>query len=487
MTRSFLASAAIYGLADFVSKFLAFAVFPLYAHIFSVEEFGVIALVTTAAGLVALILNLGMNNAMQRFYLDPATEPQARPKLVSTGLAFLAGWSLVVTLLLIACSAPLRDLLQHRYHVGWILLALALATNIPAQILQYSQDVLRIHFSPWKFTVTSLLKNVAGAVFALILILLFGYGLEGFFWGYFAAAMLALPLSLWFIRGDLVPRFDAALARQMVVYGYPFIFGGLAYWVFGSLDVWMLTELSDNTNVGWYSIAAKFAAILTFINAAFGQAWAPFALKAYAEDPGHARLFSRVFSYWFFGLTIIGMLISLFGYELLWALTPQPYWPAAGALSALAMGAVLLGTTQVTVLGISLARKTSVIAHCAWMVALLNLVLNFLLIPRFGALGTSIATFLSYAVLSALYLYYSQRLHPIPLEKGKLLLTLAFVLLTVFVSIVLQAFPWSITIFAVKLFFLAGTLGIGFRFGILEIPVLVRLLRDLYPARRAAG
>ncbi len=481
MIRTFFASAAIYGLADFVAKFLAFAIFPIYAHIFSVEEFGIIALISTAAGLVALFLNLGLNNALQRFYLDPTTGVEARSRLVSSGLTVLAGWSIAATLLLIVCIAPFRELLQDRYHFGWLLLVLALATNIPVQILQYCQDVLRIHFSPWKFSVTAVLKNVTGIIFSLILIVVFGYRLEGFFWGYFAAAALALPLSLWFIRKDLVARFDGALARRMFVFGYPFIFSGLAYWVLSSLDIWMLTELSDNTNVGWFGIAAKFAAILTFINSAFGQAWAPFALRLYAEDAGHARIFSRMLTYWFFGLTSAGMLLSLFSYELLWILTPPAYWPAASSLSALAMGTVLLGTTQITVLGISLARKTSVIAHCAWLVALVNVALNSLFIPRFGALGASVATLLSYAVLSGLYLFYSQRLQPIPIEKAKLILTFVIVLLTVVVSIALLAHPWSLTVLIAKILFLVSMLGIGFKARVFEFAVLMRVLRETSP------
>ena len=169
-----------------------------------------------------------------------------------------------------------------------------------------------------------------------------------------------------------------------------------------------------------YSIAYKFAGILLFVNAAFGQAWNPIALKLKNDDAKDRVAYSRVFSGWFFFLTIAGSAIVLFGNEALRLLTPREYWTAAPALAPLVMGVVLSGTTQITGLGISLENRTRLFAGAAWTTALVNVLLNFLLIPRFGALGAGIATFLSYALLTGLYLYWSQRLHPIPLEISKL-------------------------------------------------------------------
>ena len=50
-----------------------------------------------------------------------------------------------------------------------------------------------------------------------------------------------------------------------------FIFAGIAYWIFGSMDRWMISILSDNVQVGLYSVAFKFASIVLFINTAFGK------------------------------------------------------------------------------------------------------------------------------------------------------------------------------------------------------------------------
>ena len=70
MQKSFLKDIAVYGSSTFFFSIVSFLVFPVYAHIFKVSEFGILSLVASWAGIIATVLNLGINNAVQRFYLQ---------------------------------------------------------------------------------------------------------------------------------------------------------------------------------------------------------------------------------------------------------------------------------------------------------------------------------------------------------------------------------------------------------------------------------
>lgn len=477
MLKRLVKDTAIYGSGDFIFKLIAFAVFPIYAHVFSVAEFGIMSLVTTVAEFIGTFLNMGMNNAVQRFYWDPNLSESRRPLLVSTGFWVLLIWSIFLTALVLFIIYPFAEAIRYRYEILWIFILLSLLSNIPAQILQYSQDVLRLHFSPWKFTLISAWKNFFGVLLGLLLILGLKQRLEGFFWGNFGALIVSIPLGFWFIRKDLRLQFDASIAKEIIHFGYPFVFAGLAYWIFGALDRWMLSELSNNTEVGLYSIAFKFATILLFVNAAFGQAWSPFAIKIYSNDPQYRYVFSRIFSYWFFGLTFIGVLLSLFSFEMLYLTTPGAYWPAATILVVLAMGMVMSGTTQITAVGISLERKTHLFAISAWLTAIINIVLNLLMIPIWGALGAAIATLISNAILTSYYLYWTQRLHPIPLEVKKLLFSLILILLTIGFSFYINKIEWGIKIVIFKLLFCGLIIFLGYSYEIVNLSDIRKLTK----------
>jgi len=461
---------AIYGAGDLALRLVGFFVFPIYAHVFSVAEFGVLALITTTTGVVALLASPGLTMAMTRYYWDPEVPLERRPVAVSSGLAALLAWSTTVVALAIAGIFPVRELIASRYGATWLMVLIGLLAVVPEQILQYSLNVLRLHFSPWKFTLVSFFKNVFGVALGLVLVLAFQGGLLGLFIGAFAGALIGVPVALFLIRHELTPRLDPAIAKRLLAFGYPFIFAGLAYWIFGSVDRWMLAEMSNNTELGLYAIAYKFAGILLFVNTAFGQAWSPSALKLRNEEPAYRLAYARALSAWFFFLTLAGAAITLFAGEALRLLTPREYWAAAPVLAPLVMGVVLSGTTQITGLGISLENRTRLFATVAWATALANVVLNLLLIPRWGALGSAIATFLSYALLTCAYLFWSQRLHPIPLEKSKLLYSAALVVIvTAAGSGPLVAEDWSLVTILAKLALLALMAAGAFPLGIVDL------------------
>lgn len=429
MSKNLAKDVVIYGGADFLFKMIGFATFPIYAHVFSVTDYGLMSLLGVTAGLVGMLVNLGVNNAVQRFYWDPETKDGHHAILVSTGLLQLLCAGLVVLFCLLLILYPARSWVQDRFGIEWGLIVLTMCAIIPDQILQYALDTIRLHFTPMRFLILSFLKNILGVALGLWLIIGLGKGLYGFFGGALITSLLSVPIALWFIRKDLVRQFDWAVARKVFHYGYPFVFAGLAYWVFGSMDRWLLAELGNTTEVGLYSIAFKFATVVIFVNGAFGQAWSPYAIKLMRDDVNYRKTYSGIFSLWFFLLSMMGLAISVFAKEALMLLTPKEYWAASTTLGVATMGGVLYGTTQITALGISLEKRTGLLTHGAWLTALVNFVLNVLLIPTYGALGSAFATLISYAVLTCFFLYWTQRLHPLPLEKNRLLFCCIVVLM----------------------------------------------------------
>lgn len=455
MLKNLGKDAVIYGGADFLFKIIGFAVFPIYTHVFSVTDYGLMSLLGVTAGLIGMLVNVGVNNSIQRFYWDPETKGVHHALLVSTGLIQLIAISSTVLLCLLVGLYPVQAWIQGRFGIVWGLIVLVIVTILPDQILQYTLDTIRLHFTPVRFLILSFLKNILGIVLGLWLIIVLKKGLYGFFGGMLVSSLLSVPFALWFIRKDLKFQFDWNVSKKVFSYGYPFIFSGLAYWVFGSIDRWLLAELGDTKEVGLYSIAFKFATIITFINGAFSQAWSPYAIKVMNENVNYRHIYSRILSVWFFLLALIGFAISIFSNEALMVLTPKEYWMDSTTVGVVTMGIVIYGTTQITALGISLERRTVLLSHGAWLTALVNFLLNLALIPKFGALGSAFATLVSYFVLTSFFLYWTQKLHPLPLEKYKLVYSCCVVFIGLLIPQFLAHIGHSFTIIVSKFLLLS--------------------------------
>ena len=477
----FVREIAVYGLGDLVFRVIGYGSFLIYARIFLPEEFGVLSLVITIGSIIGIFQELGMNNATQRFYLDPHLSKESRSRLVTTALTILLGWSVFLTLSGLILFYSLQEIFTSRYGIRWSFVALTLLCNVPAQLLMFCQNMLRIYFSPWKFTFLSFYKNLVGILFSLVFILVLKMGLLGFFLGECCALVLSIPICVFFIRKDLDWCFDEKIAQELLRFGYPFIFAGMGFWLFVSMDRWMLSELSSNVEVGLYSVAGRFGMIILFANEVFGRAWAPHALKLYAENPRYREVYSRVFSCWFFAMTLLGGFLSLFSSEIIRVSTPEVYWRSAAPLSILAIGIVFSSTTQITALGISLERQTKLFSFGSWGAALINFVLNLLLIPRMGAVGSAFATLVSYIVLNSYYLYWMQRLHPIVLEVKKLGACVLINLLVLTVALNAQYFATGFGLIALKAGICLSVVAVGIGLGIFGWADLIKFFRSLWP------
>jgi len=286
------------------------------------------------------------------------------------------------------------------------------------------------------------------------------------FWGNLIAMLLPVPVCLWLIREDLGWVFDKKWCRELFRFGYPLMFAGLAYWIFGLSDRWMLGWLSDNTQVGLYSIAFKLASILLFINQAFGMAWSPMAYKLYGENPDYRKIFGQVLSFLFFGMVVVAVGVTLFSAEILTLLAPSEYWESSLFVGYLVMGLVLLGTTQITATGIAFEKRTHLISRASWYSAIINVTLNFVLIPYWGAKGAAMATFISYIFLTGYYLSWNQRIHPFVLETKKILVSISIIICTLVFSSNWIPPQWDPSIFVYKLGFFALVIISGMAFKI---------------------
>jgi O-antigen/teichoic acid export membrane protein len=422
--RHIARDSAIYGGTDFASKLIAFLAFPLIAAALSPLAFGALELMLTATALLGMMANCGLNNALQRFYWDTQTDAAQRPVLVSSGLAALS-LLLLAALVLggLALLGYTHWMQEESSPLGWTGLLAGLVLMAAGQLVQYLLDITRLHMAPWRFAGIALVSRVMTAVAGVATVVWLGWGLDGLVAAQALVMAAAVPLALYAVRTDLTWRVDPIAARKLMQFGHPFIYAGLAFWLFGSMDRWLLASMSSVEEVGVYSVAHRFASVILFVSIAFGQAWSPLAIKIRADHPQNYRtLYVDILLTLLCAMSLLGGGVALFSPELMAWLMPVEYQGAALALSALALGLILQSTMQVTAIGISIENKTHLFARLSWMAAALNLVLNLIMVPAIGALGAAVATSLSYLFLTGAYLYYTQRLHPLPLPWNKILL-----------------------------------------------------------------
>jgi O-antigen/teichoic acid export membrane protein len=308
----------------------------------------------------------------------------------------------------------------------------------------------------------SLLSRAGRALLGLYVVVFLGWGVDGLLSAQVFVVLLVLPLALYLIRKDITINIETKWVGELVRFGYPFIFVNLAFWIFGSVDRWMLAWFGSLEEVGTYSVAFRFSTLVLFVSNAIGMAWSPVAIKIRTDSPEKYRyIFSDMLLILLFIMLVVGGGLALFSGELIALVMTEEYVSSALPLSILCFGIAIQSSQQITAIGISLEKKTFLFARLAWATALVNILLNWLLIPRFGSTGAALATTLSYLLLTSSYLFFTQRLHTLPISWKRLFMLLTLGCAVMFVSIEYNSTVFSWSLVGMKLLFAVICLAIG--------------------------
>jgi O-antigen/teichoic acid export membrane protein len=160
-------------------------------------------------------------------------------------------------------------------------------------------------------------------------------------------------------------------------------------------------------------------------------------------------------------MLVVGGCLALFSGELISLIMPVDYLPSALPLAILCFGIIMQATLQVTAIGISIEKKTYLFVRLAWIAAVVNFVGNWILIPNFGADGAAWATLIAYVVLTVSYMLYTQRLHPLVVQWGRLSILIVFGIIVASISFTMIAdnFVWSTVLIKLTIAFVCLALG----------------------------
>jgi O-antigen/teichoic acid export membrane protein len=453
----------IFGGSDALARVVAFVTFPIIASALSVAEFGELELAITLVGMGGLVVRCGMNNAIHRFYWDRLTPKDQRPSLVTTGLIIIMALGVAVVLLAyIFHTLVLSSEDGHIKSIGTIG-AVGLALLLPlTPWIQYLQDVLRLHFAPWKFIGFSFLTRSFSAIMTAVAVVIFHGGVGGALFTQAIVLLVAFPLGLWLIRQDITKKVERIWAKRLIAFGSPFIMTEAAFWLFSSIDRWMLATMVGMQEVGLYSAAFRISVVATFISLAFGMAWNPYAMKLKSEHPtGYKRIYVEVLVLLIVVMLLSGGGIALFAGELLAMLVPADFAGAATPLTILAFCVVVQASQQITAAGISLSLKSHLFMYLVWGAAGINALLNFLMIPSMGAIGAAWATLIAHLILTCGYLVCGQYVYPLPFPIIRLLYLTGIGAVLLACALMLQSNELSFTLIVIKLVILLGCISLA--------------------------
>ena len=410
----------LFSLANFGSRILGMLLVPLYVQFIDPADYGQLDFLQVLSAILSMILVCGLPSAMIRFY--HGVEREQRTPLVSTGLISVVALSMPIAILILILAPQLADLFfQFPNSALYIrILAVTLALTLPTR---YLNSFLILRGYSKAFVVTSLGHTALALTLNVVFVAGLRLGVAGLLLASAVSLVPQLLALLWVVRKEVRFAFDKVLLQKLVRFGAPMILASVSGWILSSSDRFFLVHYQDFEQVGLYSIAYKFAAGLNFLLfAPFIRAWTAsiFGEQKNADLPAIIRKSARLFVS---AALAVGVSASVFIPEVLVLLTNPKYYGAYIAFPFITASLIAFNFNRLLEVPLHLKNRSGLSGSVGLLAMCANLVLNYLLIPRYGIMGAAIATWLSYSLNNVVFYLLVKRINPVPYP---ILPTLAF-------------------------------------------------------------
>lgn len=397
INRSLSGRAVLYSFGNFAVSCLSAIAAPILVRMMTTSEFGLASVYIAWVALLSKVVGLRIDGTIQNartsfgeknlrrycssvlslaalfFLMILAVSVLLAPQCAAlTGLSSTIWVLAVVTSFCFACSDLRRSYCSATKNASG-----DLAISFSLSFLQLGVSILLILLAVFP---NAYLDRVVGYSMPTIMI---GGGI----------------LVYFLIRGRCL--LDVEYWRFCLSFSVPMIFNGIAYLLVSQCDRLMLNSLIGSDVAGVYSFACTIALPITVVTAAMGSAWQPeyYELKA----AGNARDLRVHANRYTSNIVLITAIIMFISPELLRVFGTEQYYGGI-VLLPIMIASYFFQFLYTWPVNCSLFyRKTGHIALATIGAAILNVVLNFVLIPRFGMLGATCSTLASFVALFLLH------------------------------------------------------------------------------------
>lgn len=417
-----------FSLGSVAVAFLGLLSSPIITRLISTEEYGKASMFNTLTSLFLLILTLGLDQAYVRFFHEE--DGKSRGKLLRLAIKYPLLLNIIFSLVLLLLYKPISIFIIGKPSISVIFFLIV--ANTLLIINRFNLIYIRME-QKGKFYSFLQICGKLGYLFAVFvsyiflrdsyLVIIIATIFSTFIISFFA---IYLNTKKVFKVSKTKKQLNTSI-KEMIIFGAPLILSTAIIWIFQSIDKISIKFLSDLSQVGIYSSAFSLVALLNIVQGSFSTFFVPVANEHYKNNPNSKKFFTRmnklVCLIMFSGAGFILLFKDLIVYFL-----GSDYREARFIFPFLLFTPIMYAISETTVVGISFKKRTNYNIIIALLAAISNIILNIILIPKFGVRGAAISTGVAYIVFFVMRTYFSKKLYKVNYNIPQ------FIICTIFLS-----------------------------------------------------
>jgi O-antigen/teichoic acid export membrane protein len=379
---------------------------PLITRTLGADDYGIWAQALVTVGLFAGVAGLGLPYALTRFLPAKTDKAEIREDFYSVvSLTFAV--ILVVSAVVAAAAPPIArvffDGATSVVRLTALIILVFSCTAVYTSLLR-ALRTMRVY-------ALFMLIDAYGQVGIVAYLVLRGYGLLSLFYGVAAMKCFILVCLVVYVArriGLRRPRFTNT--REYLHFGIPTIATSVSWWVVTSSDRYVVAGFLGTTSLGIYSAGYNLGNVLFMVTGVLGLVLPPALSKLYDEGRTDELAVHMSYSLKYFLLLAIPFVAgaAVLAEPVLRLFTTRIIASQGYEIVPLIAASILVyGTYAVVAQSLAMAKKTAIVGFVWIGAAVANLLLNLILVPALGIIGSAISSLVAYSLALGVTTYFS--------------------------------------------------------------------------------
>ena len=431
--KFFVENMLFYGGLAMLIKALPLITLPIITRLLpNTSSYGMADMFNIITSFGTAIAIMGMYDAIFREFFEDKENIEYQKKVTSTGLNLVIISSTIIMVLIFLFRNTLSELLFKESNQGFLVSVSGISIFFMS-ISSILASPSRMRNKRKVFLFTGVGLPIVGFLLIVGLIEI-GYTYEALIYSTLGVSIISCFVFFMLNKSDFSLRIlDKKVMKELFKIGLPLLPTFLIYWVFNSMDRIMINRMLGPEELGIYSVGSKVASVSQLIYTAFAGGWSYFAFST-MKDKDQVKMNSKLFEY----LGIISFIAYIVSQPFICPvfklLFENQYVEGGKVFSFLFLSPLILMLYQVVANQVVIIKKSYLSTVALILGAIVNLILNFILIKKYGIVGAAFSTLISY-IVSTIFIVGICKKYKLIILNFKYIIIFGLVILTTIIKL----------------------------------------------------
>lgn len=404
-------STAIYSLTGIINSAIPFFLLPILTRYLSPIDYGVVSMFGVVVSFVSPFIGLSVHGAIARMYYE---KDKVNIKIYIANCIYI----LIVSTLLVAIffsmfGKVIADIASVPYQILWMVIVVSFAQFITRIVLTLWQ----VQVKPIQYGIYQISQTAMNMLLSIVLVVLVGLTWKGRIYAQLITLGIFVFIGIGVLFKNKWLKFNVnkKYIKHALGFGVPLIPHALGGVLMTMTDRIFITNMVGIETTGVYTVGYQIGMIINLLATSFNQAYVPWLYSKLKENVLATKRKIVKFTYAYYVIIVLlAMALSILAPPFLRFFVGKQFSQSSIYVAWIALGYAFNGMYMMVGSYITFTQKTMYLSWVTAISAALNIILNYFLIIRYGAIGAAQATTIIYAIKFILTWRLSAKVYHMP-------------------------------------------------------------------------